>query len=163
MMDRSVQSLPLGPSPKATIFSFHKRSRLSLICGFVVLLGCVVFVGYTGVSTASRGDTLDILATIGGLAVLGFMIVVTISQLRIVQDRVGVDDLGVWYLPGNGAPTLLEWRNLGGVTVRSIPTQCIDILDKTGSVRIRAQKRLQNFDALEQAINAHMPSTATRK
>lgn len=144
---------PTNPPLNATIFSFHKRSRRLLITALVLGIGFAGFIVYAGIPHDSTPS--DILGT---LAITGFFLWTTIKiirQLSAVDDRVAVDDLGIWYLPSKGAHTLVVWDDIAGVRQHNMVTKDLTIVDRNGAVKIKLVNQLENLDTFERLIHEH--------
>jgi hypothetical protein len=143
--------VPSKPSLNATYFSFDRRRRL--IVALVIGIGCLGFILYVGIlRDASPSDIL------GTLVIMGFFSWTTINiirQLRAFDDRVAVDDLGVWYLPSRGADTLVKWGDIAGVKQHNMVTKHLRIIDRNGSVKIKLVNQLENSDTFKRLIHEH--------
>jgi hypothetical protein len=143
------------PSLNATSFSFQKRSLRLIIAALVLQIGAVGFILYVGIRRSTLSASLYTLYTLAAATFFLRMIVVTARQLSTVEDRVAVDDVGVWYFPAKSAHTVLRWDDIAGVKKSGIMIKSLEIVDRTGAVRIKLHDRLENLDTLERLINEH--------
>lgn len=147
-------------SPGARIFSYHQRSRRILITALTASTGLLGFVVYTGLLNASTFSDIVNIASGGFFA---FLIFHTMRQLRVVDDRVAVDDSGIWYLPSRGMCTSVGWSEFERVKQHNLITKSLSIVDRNGTVRIKLIliNELNDVDGFMRLIQEHKASLDT--
>jgi hypothetical protein len=146
---------PAKPSLDSNSFSFEKRSRLLVIVALLLQIGALGFVLYVGIRLSTLSANVYTLYTIAAVLFFLQMIIATTRLLRTIDDRVVVDDVGIWYFAAKNGQTVLRWDDIAGVKRPAI-IKYLGIVDSTGTVRIKIDKRLKNFDMLERLIKEHI-------
>ncbi len=128
-----------------------------LITALVASTGLLGFVVYSGLL---NGSTFSDIVSIASVGFFAFLIFHTIRQLRFVDDRVAVDDSGIWYLPSRGTCTFVGWSDFERVKQHNLITKSLSVVDRDGIVRIKLLliNELNDVDGFMRLIQEHKGS-----
>jgi hypothetical protein len=101
----------------------------------------------------------SVLLLLACVAVFAPMAVFGFQSFRRLRDSVAVNDEGLWYLPRNGSPRFLAWRDVA--TVRAADTaQRLVLSDAYGERVIRLEYQLDKFNQLREFVVEHTSASS---
>ncbi len=140
-------SVPQIPAD-ATLFTFPRGLPWFMLGTSLLLASAAVFcaIGFAERHEAALG--ILSFALLGSISTLLFR-----SSLRLF-DHVAVNSDGIWYVPRNGQPIFLAWRDIGTVVAQDVQQRLL-IVDAAGRATIRLEYQLANFQRLREFVLMH--------
>lgn len=139
------------PSANARIFSFPRRSLRMLV---TALVSCTALLSFSIYSSLFSDGRPDLLLFFVAVVFFGWIGAIHLRRLRVLDDRVAIDESGICYLPARGPNCWIAWDDIGSIKSHKI-MWFLEVIDGRRSRRIRLEYNLDNFSGLRQLMSEH--------
>ena len=138
-----------SPGPRAAFLVFPSSAKASGIAALLMQSCIAAFVFYSFAFAAKPPKFFMLGMTMCFFSWIG---IITLRRLRAANDRIAVDDTGLWYLPKSGVVKYIQWTEITGLHEHKL-MHYLSMTDRGGACKIKVEYGLENLDKLKEMIH----------